>query len=108
MGLWLTLLPLATQLQTRSPTDESCTQKLSVWSPALPQVEVKDRKFMNTFMEPSEYRGKPNSQLEAAWDALWNSEWPDFHICIELTDILLQLGSFEYLMRTYLCSTNLF
>ncbi|KAF9816938.1 hypothetical protein IEO21_03812 [Rhodonia placenta] len=47
--------------------DTRCARKLSVYSPAMDAVEYHNVKFNGTLTWPSEFRGTPSPELDAAW-----------------------------------------
>ncbi|KAJ5720495.1 uncharacterized protein N7483_008429 [Penicillium malachiteum] len=51
-------------------TDAQCDRILSPYSPALEAVEYETYTFKNNFSQPSEYRGPPTPEREAAWKKL--------------------------------------
>ncbi|KAF9817925.1 hypothetical protein IEO21_03119 [Rhodonia placenta] len=47
--------------------DTRCAKKLSVYSPAIDAVEYHNVRFNGTLTWPSEFRGTPSPELDAAW-----------------------------------------
>ncbi|KAK4076184.1 hypothetical protein Trihar35433_2744 [Trichoderma harzianum] len=49
-----------------------CLKATSIYSPALPVIELSDTDFANDFIERSPYRGPPTEELESLWFKLWD------------------------------------
>ncbi|KAF9819584.1 hypothetical protein IEO21_02048 [Rhodonia placenta] len=63
LSLWLIAL-------TREHSNQQCARRLSTPSPALEAVEYHSTLFNGSLTYPSEYRGVPTSEIDAAWDRI--------------------------------------
>ncbi|KAH9834199.1 uncharacterized protein C8Q71DRAFT_725378 [Rhodofomes roseus] len=50
--------------------ETQCTERLSIYSPALEAVEYENVVFEGVLDQPSEYRGPPSEAIDYAWDKI--------------------------------------
>lgn len=74
--LFLLLVACLIIIFATSSSDRTCSQKTSVYSPLLNEIEYVNVDFQNGFTEPSIYRGPPTPRLEDDWKDLIFSESP--------------------------------
>ncbi|KAH9828729.1 uncharacterized protein C8Q71DRAFT_792669 [Rhodofomes roseus] len=51
-------------------SETQCAERLSAYSPAIQAVEYNDVVFNGSLRHPSEFRGSPTPELDAAWDRI--------------------------------------
>ncbi|KAF7860756.1 hypothetical protein EAF04_008274 [Stromatinia cepivora] len=61
------------EIISMSSENDSCTRKLSIWSPALSifnDEEISVQRFVGALRTPNKFRGPPSPEIDDAWDEI--------------------------------------